>query len=184
MNAQCSSLSMNILMLDLEGVLIWSALYSAQLKPWREERLEFLRRECGWPDDFFPSHNNIRPYAREFLSGCNELFDRVWMNTRVDETRTAAIMTGWFAFPNYRYWPPRGGCKTVGYGQFAGDTLVHVEDGVSLVEREEISRLGMHFVPVSSYHPLRIPESPSLEEALYSIRSIIDSAASSREGRS
>lgn len=175
-------------MLDLEGVLIWSALYPEQLKPWREEPLRYLRRECDWPDDFFPSRSNIRPYAREFLAECNKLFDQIWMNTCVDEARTNAIMNGWFAFPNYQYWSRHGprskGGKTIGYERFARDTLVHVEDGVSPAEQEDLSRLRMHYVPVSSYHPLRKPVSPHLEDAMHSIRAILGNATSSREARS
>lgn len=120
---------MNILMLDLEGVLIYDA-------------HPFIRP--------LPNKLNVkRSFAQEFVDECRTLFDKIYLNTLVSERWTKEIMENHFNFYDFEYWPAKSN-KTENYESLAGNTVIHVEDGISDEEEAEIKRLGFHYIPIKS----------------------------------
>ena len=106
-----------IIMIDLEGVLIDTA------------------------DDPKPL-----PYAEEFLIACLKLFDDVYLNTAVPETRAKEILDKTFGISSIKYWRWRH-FKTEGYRELIRNNfIVHVEDGVFYTELVEMKRLGVYYI--------------------------------------
>jgi hypothetical protein len=156
---------MNILMLDLEGVLIKSARYEVAEHKTQVNKVMI---------------HNLRPYAKEFLDFCEEKFNTIWMNTCVDKRRTYQILRGLGREGfgrKYRYWDWRsgdnpGGWKTIGYEKFHGNVLIHIEDGISEGEEEHLMELGMLYIPVRSYNP-SIDNNIKDRELLYTIDTLV-----------
>lgn len=120
---------MDILMLDLEGVLIYAA--SAFIRPLPHKL------------------NAKRNFAQEFVDECRLLFDKIYMNTLVSERWTKEIMENHFNLFDFEYWPARSN-KTENYESLIGHTVIHVEDGINDEQEAEIKRLGFHYIPVRS----------------------------------
>lgn len=117
-------------MLDLEGVLIATA----------------IRKDYG-----------VRPYSHNFLEESIRLFDRIYLNTCVDENKALGIMQDIFNISGIGYYnwdrnSPYG--KTSGYEKFYKDKLIHVEDG-SLENKEAMHciALGHIYLPVKGWYP-------------------------------
>ncbi len=128
---------MRILSLDLEGVLIVCAedfLEPGYLVERGVGEMTFARRGCS-----------------DFLRGCDEMFDKIYLNTCVDETTAGEVM-GKLGFLDYEYL--RVGCseKISGLRRLIdGNRIVHVEDGIPERDLELARSLGVSYVEVGEY---------------------------------
>jgi len=120
-----------ILMLDLEGVLIATAIP----KP---------NQDYG-----------VRPNAHQFVDEVLPLFDQVYMNTCVREEKAMKIMEEVFdasqvSYYNWDKTSPFG--KTNGYEKFSGSKLIHVEDeSPKNKEAQRIIELGHTYISVPTW---------------------------------
>lgn len=122
----------NILMLDLEGVLV----YFGALRMSR----------IGTRDP--------RPYAQQFVDECSNLFDEIYMNTCVRRNDALETLRDEFGVTNFKVHDYNGGHKYMkarDYEKFENSRIIHVEDGISLVEKQRILELGHHYIPVKSW---------------------------------
>jgi len=120
----------NILMLDLEGTLV------------------YLNRPS------LRSGRDPRPYAQQFVDKCSELFDQIYMNTCANEETTVRTLEEEFGITSFRYhnWMRLGPYqKANGYDSFIDSRIIHVEDGISQIEKERIKELGHHYISVRSW---------------------------------
>lgn len=111
-----------------------------------------------------------RADADEFVKECYTLFDKVYLNTAVPECKARNVMKEQFNISDIGYWKWKHD-KTEGYEELMkGNAVVHVEDGVDYVEREEMHRLGVHYVEIN---PDWDEDEGELKKALESMRKIV-----------
>lgn len=127
---------MNILMLDLEGVLIFSERMCLMQEDFKGDSRKYVLGEK-------------RNYAQEFVDFAVENFDEVYLNTCVREVNAQRIMRWKFNQYHINYWDWHGK-KTAGYESLEGNNVVHVEDGAADEERSDMKRLGIHYVEVQT----------------------------------
>lgn len=124
----------NILMTDLEGVLIATALPGAK---------KFAQNGYG-----------VRPYALEFVMEVLNLFDEVYLNTCVEKEKALMIMQDVFATKQVLYYPydkTSPFAKASGYENISG-RIFHLEDGsLDNIEAKRIISLGHIYLPISSW---------------------------------
>lgn len=125
-----------ILMLDLEGVLIATAI----------PKRRFLRKDYG-----------VRPYSNEFLKESIRMFDIIYLNTCVEEKKAVGIMRDVFNIQGigYYHWDKNSTYgKTSGYEKFCNDKLIHIEDGsLENKEAKHCTELGHIYLPVNGWYP-------------------------------
>jgi len=124
----------NILMTDLEGVLIATAIPGEK---------KFTQNGYG-----------LRPYAQEFVEEALDLFDQVYLNTCVREEKAMQIIKDVFDTDKilyYHYDKTSPFAKASGYENISG-RIFHLEDGsFENIEARRIISLGHIYVPVSSW---------------------------------
>ena len=107
----------------------------------------------------FGSHKTIRymirPGAKFFWHTCKEMFDsgildQFYLNTCVPEDFARHVMEKEFDQYDigYRGWRRK---KTQGYEKFKGHKLIHLEDGATQGEINDIKKLNFLYLPVSTY---------------------------------
>ena len=129
-----------VLMIDLEGTLIATAIPKNRFT---KERI------------FHPKTNyGVRPYAHEFVREVFPRFDTVYLNTTANKDLAVPIVEGLFGVKNVGYYrgnPSLSEHKTAGYEKFIGDTLIHVEDGLSSYELANLQKCGFTYLRMRSW---------------------------------
>ena len=129
-----------VLMIDLEGTLIATAIPKNRFT---KERVFHPKTDYG-----------IRPHAHEFVREVFPIFDSVYLNTTANEGLAVPIVEGIFGVKNVGYYhgnPSLPEHKTAGYEKFMGDTLVHVEDGLSSYELANLQKFGFAYLRLRSW---------------------------------
>lgn len=94
----------------------------------------------------------VRPNAQYFVNEVLKLFDQIYLNTCVKESRALKIMKVIFGTTQILYYhrnKPSCFGKASGYERFLDSQLIHVEDGAATnKEAKRIIELGYTYISV------------------------------------
>jgi hypothetical protein len=125
-----------ILMLDLEGVLIATAI----------PKKKYVNEGLGY---------GVRPNAQFFVNEVCKIFDSIYLNTCAREDQALPIVKSVFNAPNIGYYDWNRASvsgKAWGYEKFKNCKLIHVEDGSpENREAKRIIQLGHTYIPIKSW---------------------------------
>jgi hypothetical protein len=131
------SIVMNILSLDLEGVLVVSANDFNNSNKYMSEDEKFL----------VTPRNNYEL----FLSECSKLFDKIYINTVVSDN-TARLVMDRLGLKNYEIWQWVVPNKLEGMNKLSQDNIIiHVEDGMPESDLKLAKKYGVNYIGITSY---------------------------------
>lgn len=148
---------MNILSLDLEGVLVASATQFNDSS------------HIGTEDEFLIMPRN---HYELFLSECSRLFDKIYINTVVSDN-TARLVINKLGLKDYEIWPWVVPNKLEGMNNLSkNNLLIHIEDGMPELDLELAKKYGIKYIEITPYdRPL--PDDNELLEVLDRINKIL-----------
>ncbi|MGV8086813.1 MAG: NIF family HAD-type phosphatase [Candidatus Woesearchaeota archaeon] len=149
---------MNILSLDLEGVLVVTA-----------NQFNNSSEYIGTDAEFLAIPRN---HYQTFLSECEKLFDVIYINTVVSD-KTAKLTVDKLGLKNYKFWqwtPPN---KMANMDKLSKDNIViHIEDGMPESDLKLAKLYNVNYIEITPYdRPM--PDNNELLEVLNKINQIL-----------